>query len=98
MNKELKLRLILFIIGAFLIGSAYFLSGDWRDEPAKGGGFHPGEPIFEKDLITESCGVNCIFVRLDTTLLLGMIGLMIGMGSIVPIRWTEDINVLEDER
>ena len=91
MNKEIKVRLICLIIGICLIGTGFFLSGSWRDEDLGNGTFIQGKPIFEKDLITESCGYNCTFVKMDTSLLLRLVGVMIGMCFIVPIKLTNDV-------
>ncbi len=90
--KELKLRLILLVIGVFLVGSSYFLSGEWRNEPTEDGfGFYSGEPVFEFDVREGTCENGYCNMAISSNIVLGLIGVMIGMGSIVPIRLTDEV-------
>lgn len=95
--NELKLRLILFAIGIFLVGTGHFLSGSWRDEDLGNGAFIPGEPVFEFDVRKSTCENGWCNMGISSNIVLGLLGVMIGMGSFCPIKLTNDVKVAKSE-
>ena len=91
MNKEIKIRLIGLCIMIFFFSIAFFLSGDWRKEcHNEDCSAYSPNPVWEIDLIKQcNESESLCYIPLDSSLALGLIGIIGFMIAFAPIRWTE---------